>query len=502
MRVGIIALLQESNTFIAQRTQIGHFQSDLLATGGEIRKRFAGAHHEVSGFLSGLDDAGIEAVPIFAARAVPYGVIAADAWQFLMSMLRAALDQAGPLDGVLVAPHGATVSEPEPDADGFWLAELRHRLGPNIPIIGTLDPHANLSPRMVHATDALIAYRTNPHIDQWESGRKAASLMARTLRGEVRPTQAAAFPPVVINIECQETAVSPCRHLYAAADAQLQRAGVLSNSILLGFAYADVLEMGSAMLAVTDNNQRFAQQLADELAAQLWRQRNDFVGRPNSVAAAIEQAKGLDGPVCLLDTGDNIGGGSPGDGTWIAQELHRRQIDRALVCLCDAATVAQCETHRAGEKVRLRVGGGSGPLQGQPLAADFSLVDLRDGRFEESAARHGGCSQFDQGRTAILRTDAGLTLLVGSQRVPPFSLGQITSCGLDPSQFQILVAKGVVAPMAAYRPVCRHFIRVTTPGVTTTDLSQVQYQQRRRPLFPFETDFEWNASNQLAATFP
>ena len=109
-----------------------------------------------------LTDSGIEAVPIFAARALPYGVIASDSFDELMRRMLTALDQAGPLDGVLVAPHGATVAENAPDADGHWLAAVRERVGPKVPIIGTLDLHANLSPKMVAACDALIPYTTNP----------------------------------------------------------------------------------------------------------------------------------------------------------------------------------------------------------------------------------------------------------------------------------------------------------------------------------------------------
>src|SRR5688572_24489913 len=127
MRVGVIALLQESNTFLAGKTTLAHFEQDLLCEGEEVRRRMADAHHEVGGFFTGLADAGagIEAVPIFAARALPYGVIVAEAFDELLRRMLAALDRAGPLDGLLVAPHGATVAENHPDADGHWLTLVR-----------------------------------------------------------------------------------------------------------------------------------------------------------------------------------------------------------------------------------------------------------------------------------------------------------------------------------------------------------------------------------------
>jgi microcystin degradation protein MlrC len=121
-RVGIVALLQESNTFLAGRTTLDHFRTDLLATGPAVREALAGAHHEVGGFFAGLAAVGIEAVPIFAARALPYGTMTADCLDALLGMMTAAIDAAGRLDGLLVAPHGATVSERVADVDGHWLA--------------------------------------------------------------------------------------------------------------------------------------------------------------------------------------------------------------------------------------------------------------------------------------------------------------------------------------------------------------------------------------------
>jgi len=499
MRVGIIALLQESNTFIPERTQLGQFRNDVLAVGNEVQEVFTGTHHEIGGFLACLREEHIETVPIFAARAVPFGVIAKTAWDELMSMMFRALAQSGPLDGILVAPHGATVSEPEPDADGYWLHRLRSSVGPSVPIIGTLDPHANLSSRMVESTNALIAYRTNPHTDQFETGVKAASLLVRTMIDEVQPKQCAVFPPMAINIERQETAVSPCSELYSLADQQLRDSGVLANSILLGFAYADVAEMGSATLAVADNAPDRAEHLAVELAEYLWQHRAEFCGENISLNEAMQRASQLEGAICLLDTGDNIGGGSPGDSTWLAHALIQRHLGPALMCLVDPLAVAECERAGVGQTILLKMGGHSGPLHGAPLETRVKILDLRDGKFEESEPRHGGFSVFDQGRIAVVQTESKLTLILTSLRVPPFSLKQITSCGLDPVAYRVLVAKGVVAPLAAYRSVCQHFIRVATPGATTTDLTKLNYRWRRKPLYPLENDCDWHSDSSSKA---
>jgi microcystin degradation protein MlrC len=486
MRVGILALLHESNTFISEPTTLRHFEENLLLTHESIREKLADTHHEIGGFFEGLAAAGIEAVPIFAARAVPFGAIAADAYDELLARMFAALDQADRLDGILVAPHGATVSERIRDADGHWLSELRRRVGPGLPILGTLDPHANLSSLMVAATNGLVAYRTNPHLDQRARGIEAATLMARTLRGEIRPTQAASFPPMAINIERQLTSEPHCRPLYELADSQRTRPGVLSNSILLGFPYADVEEMGSAVLAVTNDSPQLAEQCAAELADYLWRHRDDFVGQLVSMDEALQRAARLEGPIGLLDMGDNVGGGSPADSTHLVHAIRRHAIRPAFVCLFDPPAVRQATEAGIGSRFVMQVGGRTDRRHGEPYRDEFTVLGIYDGRFHEPQPRHGGFTDCDQGPTAVVHGESGITVMLTTRRMPPFSLRQLTAFNIDPAAFHLLVAKGVNAPVAAYQPVCRQLIRVNTPGCTTADLNMLEYKFRRRPMFPFE----------------
>jgi len=486
MRVGIIAFLNESNTFIHTQTTFEHFQQDLLADGEAVRERLANSHHEVGGFFVGLAEQGIDAVPIFAARALPFGVIRSDAFWMLMERMMLALDRAKKLDGILVAPHGATVAEPAPDADGYWLRQLRATVGPDMPIIGTLDLHANVSPLMIESCDALIAYRTNPHLDQKQRGIDAARLMARTLRGEVKPTMAGAFPNLAVNIERQDAASMPCKRIYDAADRMLTVEGILSNSVILGFPYSDVAEMGSSVLVVTNNDRELARRKADELASLWWTHRAEFVGQLTDISDAVKQASSMDGPICLLDMGDNVGGGSPGDGTLIAHELIRQQVGPSFVCLADAEVVKQVEHAGINAKLRVVVGGKSDDRHGSPLVLDVRVVGLFNGRFDEPEPRHGGFVKFDQGPTVVLESTVGLTVMVTTRRMAPFSLRQLTTFHVDPSKFRVLVAKGVHAPVAAYRPVCKALIRVNTPGVTCADMTALEYHHRRKPMFPFE----------------
>ncbi len=505
MRIGIIGLLHESNTFAQPPTTVKQFRAGTLLEGDAILEEFADAHHELGGFVAELDDArdgGVQSAPIFAARALPSGAVTADAFEDLVGRMLNCVDAAGPLDGLLVAPHGATVSEEYRDADGEWLRRLRERVG-DLPIVGTLDAHANLSAAMVENCNALIAYRTNPHLDQRQRGRQAAALLMQVVRTEVAPQMAAVLPPMAINIEKQCTDEPHLQPLYSLADEQLQR-GLLANSILLGFPYSDVAEMGSAVIAVAETRAE-ADSNAIELASQMWRDRSAFVGEFIEPAEAVEDCLGNRGsntaPTCLLDMGDNVGGGSAADGTFLFAEMHKRRIPRCFVCLYDPGAVATCVERGVGAQIRIEVGGKTDRLHGSPVHIDARIISRHDGRFSETQPRHGGMTRFDQGETVVLETDYGAVVMLTTRRMTPFSLQQLVSCGVDPSQFQMIVAKGVNAPLAAYREVCNDFIRVNTQGSTCADMMKLNYSRRRAPLFPFDSALQWEATEHVIHGF-
>ena len=488
-RIGILALLHESNTFIQSPTTLERFQEDVAVFGEEVLCKFADSHHEVGGFIDGL--AGQEIVPIGAYRATPAGPIPETTWETIVNDLLARTEGAKPLDGLLIAVHGAAVAEHIGDADGDFLSRVRQLVGSKTPIIATLDPHANLSAQMVQACDAITAYRTNPHLDQHARGLEAARLILRMIDHEIRPTMAAEYLPMVINIERQSTDEPHLKRIYDFANKQLEDPGVLSNSIILGFPYADVSEMGTAVLVVTDNDQAMACEKASQLRDILWESREAMQGVLISIEEALDQVES--NPMrrfCLLDMGDNVGGGSAADGTLIAMALQSRRVGPSFVCIYDPESVLMCRQASPGQRIKLKVGGKTDSQHGPPWECSVILKSIHSGRFSEDRPRHGGITEFDQGPSVVVEAiDAPITLLITSRRMVPFSLNQLISCGLEPTKFRVLVAKGVHAPLAAYRDVCDAMLRVNTPGSTCSDLFQLNYLNRRTPLFPFERDF-------------
>lgn len=485
-RVGLLGIYHETNTFIESATTLADFRDGYWLESGRIRDEYQGANHEISGLIEVIDSApDMELVPIFYAMATPGGLITRDCYEQLLDRMMQLLDEAGPLDACLVAPHGAGVAEGYPDMDGHWLWSLRQKLGAKVPIIGTLDPHANVSQAMIDATDGLIAYATNPHVDQKQTGVAAAWLLVRALRGEISPMQLLVKPPVAISIEQQFTSHQPCLGLYAFAQELKQLHGLVSVSVLLGFPYADVYEMGSGFIVIADHSQSpvaasQATEAACKLSDFLMDHKQAFNGKKSDIEAVLKGLKNHPRPILLLDMGDNIGGGAPGDSTLILEHLEAGGFSGFFICLYDPESVAQCRRVDAGVFTSLSLGGKNG------FQTDVEVIALYDGHFTEDTPRHGGFVHYDMGPTAVVRTLSGNTVMLTTKRTPPYSLRQLTAFGLDPHGFRGIVAKGVNAPIAAYGEVCPSIIQVDTPGVTQADMTLFEYKNRKVPLFPFE----------------
>ena len=483
-RIALVGIYHESNTFVESRTTVDDFRNSHLLYGERIREEYRDAHHEIGGMVEVVENAGMELLPLFFAEATPGGMLSAETFEFLVSELLASFRPIGAIDACLVVPHGAAVSEKASDMDGEWLHRLRKMLGPEVLIVGTLDLHANVSERMVASTDALVAYTENPHVDQRERGREAAMIVVDALRGRCRPTQKLLQVPLAISIEQQFTGLEPCKSLYGFAKGLAGTAGVISISIALGFPYADVHEMGTAIIVVTDDNSGGAEVVARRLFDYIIQGKERFVGVKNTIAMSLQQAEQAAKPVLLLDMGDNIGGGAPGNGIALLEALAAKHMIKFFMCIHDPLAVAAVE-QLGDRRGAIEI---TGFNERGSLRKKINVVPrlVADGKFRESEPRHGGQASFDMGKMALAEIGPDRVLMFMSLRIPPFSLNQLTSFGIAPERFDVIVAKGVNAPIAAYGKVCRTIIQVDTPGVTRADMTKFNYKNRREPLFPFE----------------
>ncbi len=485
LKIALLGLFHESNTFLDKSTTLADFRNGHWLTGPDILREYEEAHHEIGGMLEVLYREDIEVIPVMYAEATPGGVISSETYNSLLQQMMGELEKILPVDGCLVVPHGAAVSESFPDMDGHWLSLLREKAGKGTPIIGTLDPHANVSRLMVSSTNALIAYKTNPHIDQRQTGKEAASLLVKLLQKKLKPLQILMEIPLAISIEQQYTANDPCKSIYAFAHKLSQQEGILSVSILLGFPYADVREMGSSVIVVSDNKKDLALSVGKQLETYILDHKEHFVGSKRDISFSLSLLKDSKKPVLMLDMGDNIGGGAPGNSAFLLDALEQYEKCKYFICLYDPLAVLQAAKYKTGDSFDLPIVVNQDTANTNVIRV--TLLQLTDGKFKETNPRHGGQVNYDMGNIAIVSTGKGNIVMLTSLRVPPFSLQQLTSFHILPADFDVLVAKGVIAPIAAYAPVCPTIMQVNTPGITQADMTLFKYNNRRKPLFPFES---------------
>ena len=481
--LAIGGIMHESNTFSETPTDFAAFSQayarNLLNIWGE-------SHHEIGGFIQGATAYDYTAYPTLMASATPAGPVTDDAFDRLTEMLIQHLKAAPTHEGLLLALHGAMVAESYPDGDGEVLRRLRDAFGRDFPIVVTLDQHANVSEQMVAESTALVIYKTTPHIDQRQRGLQAAELMMRILRDEATPTQALVKPPMILNILYHNTKVPPMAPILTAAKQLEARPDVLAANVALGYPYADVSEVGPSFVVVTDDNPQLAQTEAERLSDMLWNVHEELTLDLPDAAQAVEQAiQSEQHPVILVEMGDNIGGGSPGDSTFILTALQRQGASGFVVVLCEPEGVQACIQAGVGGDVALNVGGKADNLHGDPVTIRGKVRLIHDGQYVETEPRHGGQRYHNQGLTSVVAVGDSLVVLT-SRRQTPFSLQQLLSLGINPSEMRMIVVKAAVAYRAAYEPIAGQIIEVDTPGLTAVNPLHFEYQNVRRPLFPLD----------------
>ncbi len=487
--IAIGGIMHESNTFSAVRTDRAAFESGRLVFGDDILKVWGETHHEVGGFIQGASVYGYALHPTLMASATPSGPVTDDVLNELVSELIRRIQSGPKLDGMLLALHGAMVVESYPDGDGEVLRRLRETLGADFPIVTTLDHHANVSEQMVAASTALVIYKTNPHIDQRQRGLQAADILMRTVRGEVNPTQALAKPPMILNILYQNTSREPMRSILQKAEQLESRSDVLAANVAAGYPYADVYEIGPSTVVVTDNDPQLAQTEAERLSNMLWNVRHQLeIHLPDATGAVRGAIQSEAHPVILVEMGDNIGGGSPGDSTFILGELLRQKADGFVVVLYAPEAVTACIQAGVRDQVELEVGGKSDNLHGAPVQVRGRVRLIHDGYYEETEPRHGGQRHHDQGLTAVIEIEGHSLIALTSKRQVPFSLHQLLSLGIDPRKMKAIVVKAAIAYRAAYEPIAGKIIEVDTPGLTAVNPLHFTYKNVRRPLFPLDIE--------------
>ncbi len=490
-RIAVGGFLHETHSFAPRPTtwpdfvQPGGFPR--LQHGPGLLDALRGTSVPIAGAIAAAEAAGVSPVPLAWTIAAPAGPIQDEAFERVAALICARLSDAleeAPLDGVYLDLHGAALAESFPDAEGELLRRVRAIIG-GLPLTISLDPHANLTRAMVELSDAVVPFRTYPHVDMKAAGAQAMRLLLARI--ERRTPWARAFRQLDfwIPLGSQCTLMEPMAGLMAERAALAERDGLAELAWCFGFPYADFADCGPA-LATFAQTQAAADAAADAFAAQVAARESAFVQDTLPAAEAVAEAKRLAAagrrPVVLADTQDNPGGGGHGDTTGLLAELVRQGAAGALVCLInDADSAAAC--HAAGEEatVPLSLGGKS---DGMPFACTPRVLKLTDGRFTLTGPMGAG-NPANLGPTALIEID-GVRVIVVSRKMQALDQAIIRHVGIEPAECPIMALKSSVHFRADFAPIAAEIIVAIAPGPVVADPATLNFRHvradiRRRP---------------------
>lgn len=486
-RVLFGGLFHETHTFLKQPTTVADFEAMAVHIGQAAIDRNLGNASPSDGFLSTALRHGWTVVPTIQMAAMPGGKVEDAAIELFrrnfFPVLEARLDE---LDGIFLVLHGAMVSAGSDDPEGDLLRDIRavlDRRGIDIPLVGVLDLHANVSQTMMDSSTALVAYRENPHKDARDTAVRAAELLGRLMDGvEVaqvhRPTRYV-LPPTGVG-----SADDPMRAVLAAARAiEARDPQIVNINVMAGYSYADVPDCGFSLSAATTGDPVRAAGYLEDLVGVL--EANLAKGYPQDrpLAEVLERIDELppgNGPILLIEPADNIGGGTPGDATDLLGPLLATGRKGIVAAIADPAAVSQCATAGVGGHVSLTIGGKTDEHHGAPLPFSGAVRSLSGGHFElELKTSHLASmlgSEADMGPCAVVENEHAIVLLT-SRKMPPMDLGQLHSQGIRPEDAQYVVIKAAVSHRDAYNPIARASFNVDSAGLCTSNLRRLPYRK-------------------------
>jgi microcystin degradation protein MlrC len=389
--------------------------------------------------------------------------------------------------------HGAMVTESIEDGEGELLRRIR-AIEPKTPIAVSLDMHANLYDAIINYATVVTGYRTYPHIDTYETAKRAGEILLKAMRGAVRPVMAWGNVPMLPHVMRQGSHDHPNKELQARVAAMTSE-GALAASLFTGFPHADIANAGLSAVVVTDGDQALATRLRDELLDRSWADREDFVYKLEPLeqslarAKAIEPPKPGDGPIVLLDHYDNCASGGTMDTTAVLAAILREGLENvAVFAIYDPIAVQQAIASGIGAEVALSVGGKIAmpaiPGESRPLTVTGIVKTISNGRFRNKGPMGRGVLT-DMGPSVVIDTGKAEVALI-SRHVEPSDLNCFYTLGIDPMQKRYLMLKSRIHWRAGLGSLAKAVVECAGHGVCTSDYSQLTFDNVRRPIYPLD----------------
>ena len=488
MRIAIGAIIQESNSFVPARCTLSMFEADYLLCGDAILTGLQGTRTEVAGIVATCREWGVTPVPLMAGHSCSYGPLTDECYGHLRSELLSRLQAALPVDGIVMAMHGAMLADSEPDPEGDLITAMR-RIAGEVPIGVTLDLHAHVTPRMVEGATVLLGYSTYPHDDAFETGQHACRLIVETVGGRIRPTMAMAKAPMIVPANRGGThGEGPFARIMREAKAMEESGQALSASCFLVQPWLDIPGLGFTGLVITDGDLDSARGQARSLARRGWELRYEF--QPELVTPTEAIRRGLEiggGPVLLVDTADCQGGGATGDSIATLQALLAAHVgERSFAMVVDPEAVQSAQQAGIGGEISTMLGNRVDRSRGEPLSIRGKVRVLSDGKFQYSGGLLGGV-WATMGPSAVLAIGP-IEVLAHSNPTYEYADEQYRSVGLDPRTAKFVTVKNPMNYQLTYQSLAKAAYILATPGPTTPNLRSLHFTRLTRPCFPMDED--------------
>jgi microcystin degradation protein MlrC len=493
-RIAIGGFQHETNTFAPSKADYAAFEAGGGWPGAQygepIFAAVEGANIPAAGAIQALRQLGHSLVGTAWAAASPSAQVTADAFERVTGELISRLKQALPVDGVYLDLHGAMVVDTFDDGEGELLRRVREAVGRSVPVVASLDLHANVTHAMIERADALVAYRTYPHVDMADTGARAARVLHQMLGSGKRPEGSFHQLDYLTGIPSQCAFIEPCKAIYEELARLEERHGAVL-SFTPGFPMADFAECGMAVFGygspdavqrlrgvVADSEKSFAMELHDA---------------PDAVRRA--KARGEPGaPVVLADTQDNPGAGGNGDTTGLLKVLVQQDApDAVLGMLIDPASAQRAHEVGQGNASVFALGGRSGIPGDAPLHGEFSVERLGDGRFTCTGPMFKGF-RMNLGAMALLRSRAapGVRVVLASRKCQAADQEMFRHLGVEPRKSRIVALKSSVHFRADFEPIAKEVLVVKAPGPALADPAEFKWTKLRkgvrlRPMGPVHT---------------
>src|SRR6195256_3029495 len=483
-RIAVGGFLHETNTFAPTKAVYDAFLhgggGPPMLQGAKLLEKMRNVNVGMAGFIPAAEAEGWELIPTIWCAASPSAHVTKDAYERVAKAIVDGVRAAGAIDAVYLDLHGAMVAEHIDDGEGEIIARVRQVIGMDLPLVVSLDLHANVTPQMVQQSDALVAYRTYPHIDMADTGRAAAKHLALLLRSKHRFAKAFRQIPFLIPISWQCTNDEPCKSIYAKL-AALESDAVPTLSFAPGFPAADFPDCGASVFAY-GRTQADANAAADSIAALIESHEDDFDGRiytpDEGVRHAMELAKYASRPVVIADTQDNPGAGGDSDTTGMLRALVRNGATRAAIgVIVDPLSAKAAHAAGPAASITLALGGKSGIPGDEPFKETFVVEQLSDGRFIAPGPYFGG-SRMNLGPSACLRI-GGVRVVVGSRKAQLADQAMYRYVGIEPTEQSILVNKSSVHFRADFEPIAEQLIICAAPGAMPADTAALPWTRLR-----------------------